>query len=398
MRIKSCVVDDQKLHYDSGMDSREQFTSFIQIDLDAVTANVQAIQRHVGSAVQVMGVVKANAYGHGMIPIAQAVLAAGAARLAVARPDEGVNLRRAGITAPVLVMGYALPAEAASYVDHDLIPTINTREMADALSVLAHRAGKTLSVHVKIDTGLSRYGVMPEDALPLIRHINGLGGLAFEGLYTHFASADEADKSLARRQLEIFLQTAHQIEQAGIAIPIRHTANSAATIDLPETHLDCVRPGIAIYGLKPSEAVSDAVALWPALSLHSHVARVHLIQPGTGVSYGWEFIARRPSRVALIPVGYGDGYPRILGNTGVALIRGQRAPVIGRVCMDQIMLDVTAIAGVAQDDPVTLIGEQAGERISAEEVARLAGTINYEITTRLMGRLPRVYLREGQSL
>ena len=374
----------------------EGIVTWAETDLDAIAFNVHAFKRHVGQAVEVIAVVKANAYGHGAVPVARAALEAGATRLGVHRAIEGVELRRAGLAAPILVMGYTPPSGAAMMVQHDLTPSLITREFAEAVSAEAVRAGKEVPLHVKVDTGMSRYGLMPGEVVGFARGLTALPGVKLEGLFTHFATADAADQTHVRHQLETFRQVLAALESAGICIPLRHAANSAATMRLPEAHFDAVRPGIAMYGLDPSDEWPPVFEIRPALTLKSRVSRVRELPPGSGISYGRTFVTERPMRVALVPVGYGDGYHRVLSNKSSVLIRGQRAPIRGRVCMDQFVVDVSGIPNVQQDDEVVLVGRQGETQIRAEEVARLAGTINYEVTTSLLPRVTRVYLRGGQ--
>ncbi len=378
------------------MHPSETFTSYARIDLDALTDNVRAIKAHIGPNVSLIGVVKANAYGHGLIPVAMAVLAAGASRLAVARVDEGIALRKAGITAPVLVMGYSLPEEARFFVEYQLTPTLTSLDAARALSDQTRALGRRVTIQVKVDSGMGRYGLLPDDVLPFVSQIIALPGLELEGIFTHFASADSADRTFTRHQFSVFIGVLETLFKVGIKPRLRHAANSAATLDLPETHLDAVRVGIALYGLHPSGEVKSSVELRPVLSLHSHVARLHTVAPGSSVGYGRTFIARRLTQAALIPVGYGDGYHRSHSGRAEVLIGKRFAPILGRVSMDQIVADVTSIPGVYENDEVVLLGLQGEERITAEEVATWAGTINYEVTTSLLPRLPRVYVRDGE--
>jgi len=343
-----------------------------------------------------MAVVKANGYGHGAVPVAETALENGASRLAVHRIGEGVQLRQAGITAPVLIMGYTLPSDAETIVRWDLTPTVNTAEQACALSAAASRQGKVLPVHVKVDTGLGRFGLLPHEIVDFVQAISEMPGFVLEGLYTHFAKAETADKSYALQQLEIYLEVVKRLEEAGFTIPIQHVANSAATLDLPQTHLDMVRCGIALYGLRPSTEMRPAISLRPAMTLKSRVARVRTLPAGSCISYGCTYTTSEPTRVALAPVGYGDGYHRLLSNRGQVLIRGQRAPIVGRVCMDQVVAKVSDIPAVQQDDEVVLIGKQGDDEISAEEVATWAETINYEVTASILPRVTRVYLKRGQ--
>jgi alanine racemase len=370
--------------------------TWAEIDLDAIEKNVDSFRRHVGEKVRIIAVVKANAYGHGAAPVARAALRAGAEMLAVHRAIEGVELRRAGIEAPILIMGYTPPDGAELVVEWRLTPSLMTTEFAQALSQRAVAVGRQVAVHVKVDSGMNRYGLMPTEAVDFLRQIKALPGLTLEGLFTHFATADWADQTFTRKQLDIFLDVRLAARQAGCEFLLTHAANSAASMILRESHLDAIRPGIALYGLEPSSEWQPVFALHPALALKSTVSRIRMAPPGEGVSYSRTFITQRPTRLALAPVGYGDGFHRILSNKGEVLIRGKRAPLVGRVCMDQFVVDVTHIPDVQQDDEVVLVGRQGDESIRAERVAALAGTINYEVTTGLLPRVARFYLREGQ--
>ncbi len=377
------------------LESLAQYVTWAEIDLDAIASNVRAFRNHIGPSVQLFAVVKANAYGHGAVPVARAVLEAGADRLAVHRAIEGIELRQAGIEAPILVMGYTPPAAAALVVDWRLTPSLITVEFARALSALAAAAGRTVPVHLKVDTGMSRYGLMPDEVVGFARSLQELPGLVLEGAFTHFATADSADPTYVDEQLRVFDDVLASLHAGGIEIPLPHAANSAATMRRPEAHYKAVRPGVALYGMAPSAEWPPVFPLAPALTLKSRVSRVRELPIGAGISYGRTFVTRRPTRAALVPVGYGDGYHRLLSNRGRVLVNGQRAPVLGRVCMDQFVVDVTDIGEVRQDDEVVLIGQQGTERISAEQVAQWAETINYEVTTSLLPRVTRVYFKDG---
>jgi alanine racemase len=370
--------------------------TWAEVDLDAIAHNARELKRHIGEKTELMAVVKANGYGHGAVPVAEAALDNGASRLAVHRTLEGVQLRQAGITAPILILGYTLPAQAEAIVRWDLTPTVNTPEQAQVLSAAALHRGKVLPIHVKVDTGLGRFGLLPDEVVDFVRAISKLPGLVIEGIYTHFAIADAADKTYTLQQFEIFREVVKGLEEAGFAIPTKHVANCAATLDLPETHLDMVRCGIALYGMRPSIEVEPAIPLCPAMTLKSRVARVRTLPAGSSISYGCTYTTREPTRVALVPVGYGDGYHRLISNRGQVLIRGQRAPIVGRVCMDQFVVKVSDIPNVEQDDEVVLLGRQGGDEISIGEVATWAETINYEVTTSILPRVTRVYLKGGQ--
>jgi alanine racemase len=377
------------------MENQNHLT-WAEVDLDAIAHNARGLKERAGPETELMAVVKANAYGHGAVPVAKTALENGASRLAVNRALEGVELRQAGLTAPILILGYSLPSEAETIVRWDLTPTVTAVEGALALSAMSDRQGKVTPIHVKVDTGMGRFGLLPDEVLPFVRRIAELPGLKLEGLFTHFAVADLADKTYTHRQFDLYMQVVRQLEEAGFAVPLRHVGNSATNLDLPEIHLDMVRCGIALYGLCPSDEVEPAIPLKPAMALKSRVARVRTLPPGSSISYGCTYTTTRPTPVALVPVGYGDGYHRILSNKGSVLIGGKRAPIVGRVCMDQFVVDVTDISGVRQDDEVVVFGRQGEEEISAEEVAALAGTINYEVVTSILPRVTRVYLKGGE--
>ncbi len=367
----------------------EEFVTWAEVDLRALRANVRALRTWVGPRVEIIAVVKANAYGHGAVAVARAALEAGATRLAVHRVQEGVDLRRAGIQAPILLLGYASLGAASLVVRYRLTPTLITREAAETLAALSPTP---VPVHIKVDTGMGRYGLLPEEVLDFVRALRSIPRIRIEGIYTHFATADEADRTYMRRQLSIFRDVLKALDQAGLAIPFRHACNSAATLALPEAHFDAVRPGLALYGMRPSGAWPSPVPLRPVLTLKSRVVRVRTLPSGSSIGYGRTFITDRPTRVALVPIGYGDGYHRLISNRGEVLIRGQRARILGRVSMDQVVVDVDSIPGVTMEEEVVVIGRQGREEIRAEEVARWAQTINYEVTTGLLPRVPRVYI------
>jgi alanine racemase len=372
--------------------------TWAEIDLDAIASNAAGLKARAGGETELMVTVKANGYGHGAVEVARAAMEGGATRLAVHRTLEGVQLRQAGIAAPILIMGYTMPAESERAVHWDLTPTVNSQPQAEALSAAAVTQGKPLPVHVKVDTGMSRYGLMPEEVLDFVRFLSTLPGLVLEGLYTHHAVADLADKTFTRRQFRLYMDVAKQLKAAGFTFPLKHVSNSATTLDLPEMALDMVRCGIALYGLRPSDEAEPAIPLRPALTLKSRVARVRTLPARASISYGRTYVTDKPTHVALVPVGYGDGYHRILSNRGAVLIHGQRAPIRGRVCMDQFVVDASHIPAVQLHDEVVLIGQQGDEHIPAEEVARWAETINYEVTTSLLPRVVRIYLRGGREV
>lgn len=363
-----------------------------EVNLDAIQSNVATL-RKLSSAGHLMAVVKGNGYGHGATQIARTALSSGATWLGVYCVEEGVALRRDGISAPILVFGPLERGEAEDIWSYQLTPTIATLEAAAALQDSSH--GRTLQFHLKIDTGLTRAGIAPHEAIPFMQRLRQYPALEPKGLFTHFASADEPAKDPARKQLAIFLDTAGRLADAGFTFPIKHAANSAATLELPESHLDMVRVGISLYGHHPCAEPMEAVPLHPALSLVSKIIRLQAIAPGTGVGYGHHFRAPRRSIVALVPIGYGDGLPRRLGGgRGRVLVRGRFAPIVGRISMDQITVNVTDILDVSLGDPVTLIGSQDSLDQTADDLADQAGTISYEILTALLPRVPRIFVSQ----
>ncbi len=362
-----------------------------EIDLDALADNVRLLKSQANGAA-LLAVVKANGYGHGAVAVARAALVAGADRLGVICVDEGEQLRRAGITAPILVMGHTPAAEAQRLADLSLIPSVVSDQMALALARVASERGIEMPVHLKVDTGLNRYGLPPSEAADLGRRLRDLAGIQVEGLFTHFASADEGNKSYTVEQHKLFLAVAEQLDW----VPIRHVANTAALLGMPDMSLEMVRPGLGIYGCYPSSQVKRSLPLRPVLSLKGRVARLTSLAPGESVSYGRTWRAPRPSLIGLVMCGYANGLPRALSNRGSVLVRGRRAPIVGRVCMDMCMVDVSDVPDVALDDEVVIIGRQGDQEISADEVAELCGTISYEILCGISARVPRLYLRQGR--
>jgi alanine racemase len=366
-----------------------------EIDLGAIKHNTSTLRALAGGA-QVMGVVKGYAYGHGNPASAKAMLDAGATRLGVARVAEALHLREAGIAAPIHVFTEATPESAGTMVDNDLTPTVYTQPFAEALSGAAQSAGSEIAVHVKLDTGMHRVGVPAEEVADAIRAIDGLPNVRIEGAWTHLAVADVPDHPFTRKQLDLFEELLRQIEGAGVKVELRHVANSAATLALPESHYDMVRCGIASYGLWPGEQLVGAADLRPAMALRARIGMVKTVPAGDALSYGLKYELEKTSRVVTIPAGYADGYDRRLSGRADVLVRGDRYRVSGTVCMDQFMVDVGA-AEIEIGDIATLIGHDRDEVVSAEELARHIGTINYEVTTRVPSRVPRIYLDEAAA-
>ncbi|NLE77178.1 MAG: alanine racemase [Chloroflexi bacterium] len=371
--------------------------AWAEIDLAAIAHNTQEVKRWIGAKTELAAVVKANAYGHGLVPVSRAVLRAGADRLAVVSVSEAMTLRRGGIQGRILLMGFSLAEDAPAIVHYGLTPTVNSQALAAALSDAALAQGRVAPVHLKVDTGMGRFGLLTEEVVPFAKELVRRPGLRLEGFWTHFATAEEADKSFTRQQLAVYQQVLADLHGAGIHVPVRHAANSGATLDLPETHLDLVRCGILLYGLYPSPELNRPVDLRPVLTLKARVGRVRTLPGGASVSYGRTYVTPGPTPVALVPIGYGDGYHRCLSNRGMVLVQGQRASILGRVCMDQFVVDVSGISAVHEGDEVVIIGAQGDDRISAEEVAVWGQTANYEVITSLTSRVPRVYLGADQA-
>ncbi len=369
---------------------KNQRPTCVEIDLDAIVGNLAAVQRRVSPA-RVMAVVKANAYGHGLQSIAEATAQAGAEYLGVALAQEGVELREKRIQTPILVLGGFFEDEVKAFLQYDLEATVYDWPRAVALSQRAVALGKRAKVHVKVDTGMGRVGVNWREAVGFVREVQSLRGLELLGIYTHFASSDAADKSFAQRQLRRFREVVTELDRQGVTIPLKHAANSGAVLDLPESYFDMVRVGLLIYGYYPSRETTESVAVSPALRLKSRVIAVKDVPPGTVVSYNSTYRTGSKTRIATVPIGYGDGYNRLLSNRGEVLIRGRRHKVVGAVCMDQIMVDVGGDAEVVPGDEVVLLGRQGGEEITIYEICDKLNTIPYEVTCWISERVPRLY-------
>jgi len=366
-----------------------------EIDLDAIAFNMRQTRELVGPDVKICPAVKADGYGHGAVEVSRIVLDAGAEMLGVATVEEAIELREAGIEPPILILQYVLEEQIPELVAHDLSTTVCDRGFASALCKKTRAAGKTAKVHIKVDTGMGRIGVRPQDAVAFALELSKMPGLEIEGIFTHFPSADEEDLSFSRKQIGQFTAITQAVEAAGVRIPLRHTANSAAILNMPESHFDMVRPGIMLYGLHDSEHVSREVTLRQSMTLKTTIVFLKELPPGRTVSYGRTYTTSRRTLVATIPIGYADGYNRLLSNRAPALVRGKKISVIGRVCMDQTMLDVTDVADVSVGDEVVLYGGQGSEYISIEEIAALLGTIPNEVICAVGKRVPRVYVQKG---
>ena len=361
------------------------------IDLNALAHNFQEVSRRAQGR-KVLAVVKAQAYGHGAISVSKHLLGLGADTLGVALLEEGRELREAGIDAPILVMGAVVPGQAEALVALRLTPVVFTLAMARALSGAARTMKTQVPVHVKIDTGMGRIGIAPEAAPTFIKELQDLEGIMVQGLMTHFAEADLRDKEFASMQMDRFETLLKELDARGAAIPLRHAANSAALLDYHRALFTMVRPGLMLYGYNPLEGKTTGADLLPVLSLVTHIVFLKKVPAGVPISYGRTFVTRRESLIATIPIGYADGYSRGLSNKGEALVRGVRAPIAGRVCMDMCMLDVTGVPGVCEGDEVVLLGKQGDQRITADELAVKTGTIAYEVLCGISSRVPRVYV------
>jgi len=361
-----------------------------EINLANIAHNVREFRRHIPQPTRLMAVVKADGYGHGAVEVSRAALAAGAEWLAVALAEEGIRLRQAGLAAPVLILGYLPPESIGAVIQYRLTPGITDRETLELLEDEARRQRRRVGVHVKVDTGMGRLGLRGADGLDLARRIMASAHLELEGIYTHFAAADEADKGFTLAQLDNFKSLVETIKKEKPQV-IAHCANSAAAIEIPQARFDMVRIGISLYGLYPSPEVKPLVALRPAMSLHTRIAFVKEVPAHTPISYGRTYYTSRPSRIATLPLGYADGYMRQLSGKASVLIRGRRVPQVGRICMDYCMVDVTDLPPVGPGEPVVVFGRQGDGEISADELARLAGTINYEIVCAVSSRVPRHY-------
>lgn len=367
----------------------------VRVDLDALSHNLRALRAHAG--VPVMAVVKANAYGHGLVPVARHLQAQGVEQLGVAFLEEGMALRRAGVTVPILVMGGIFGPQAAQLIAEDLEITVSSIDKLRQVEAAAESLGRKATIHLKIDTGMERIGVHSYHAGPFIEAAVASKWCTVKGVYSHLACADDPSSPMTRRQLEKFLEACAHFTRLGAPMPIRHLANSGGVLHFPGTCLDMVRPGIALYGVLPDPASQATVGLRPALSLVSKVVYFKVVPAGNPVSYGATWAPGVDTRVVTVPIGYGDGFPRSLSNRGQVLVRGQRHAIVGRICMDQFMADIGPQGTAYNEDAVVLIGRQGDQAITCEDVALAAGTIPYEILVGLNERIPREYVGGSAS-
>ncbi|MEI6631839.1 MAG: alanine racemase [bacterium] len=362
--------------------------TWAEINLKNLAHNFRQVKRLIAPSVKVMVCVKADAYGHGIIAVTKRLVSCGVDYLGVASIDEGIKLRNAGIKKPILILGLVLKEDIGPIFRYNLIPALCTMELADVLNRMASKIGKKIKVHVKVDTGMGRVGVLYKDALFFIKKLSKLKFIEIEGMFTHFPCAD-TDRAFTLKQISLIKNLKLKLSNLGIEIPLVHAANSMGVIGYKESHFNMVRPGLVIYGLYPKQGLK--IKLKPVLSLKTRIVYSKTLPAGYAISYGRTYLTKKNTVVVTLPIGYGDGYPRNLSNLGPVLIRGRRFKISGRVCMDQVMVDV-GVSKIRTAEAALLIGSQGKHRISAEELARLCGTIPYEITCGLGSRIPRVYL------
>ena len=365
--------------------------AYAKVSLDAICRNFDSLRQNIAPEVKTMAVVKADAYGHGSLEVAKA-LRDKADYFAVATLSEGIELRREGINNPILILGYTSPLEYTQLLSYEIIPTIYNTDEAVLLNGMAHILGRKAVIHIAVDTGMSRIGFSDDETgIAAVKEISGLENIEIQGIFSHYATADQTDKSFTKQQTERFDSFISKLSEEGISVPIRHICNSAGAIDL-DKHYDMVRLGIALYGLYPSDEVNKTrVELTPAMEVISHIIHVKEIEAGTGVGYGQIYTATEKRKIATVAIGYADGFNRCLTGKGYVLIKGKKAPLVGKVCMDQIMVDVTDIDDVRVEDKVIILGKSGDEEITAEELGKMANSFAYEIICTFMPRIKRVY-------
>ncbi|MGI6746803.1 MAG: alanine racemase [Anaerovoracaceae bacterium] len=368
--------------------------AWAEINLSNLEYNIKQVKKKVGGR-EIIGVVKADAYGHGAIAVSKVLLQNGVKALAVATPHEAAELREAGITCPIIMVGLVPEIYAHTLLNNDIIPITATYRHAEAISNAAKSVGKIIEAFVVVDTGMGRIGFLPNDeSVEEIKKINSLSNLKIKGLFSHFAAADEKDKSYTIKQISLFKQFLEKLEQAGVNISYRSIGNSAAVMDIPDAYFDAVRPGIILYGCYPSSEVNkDQLKIKPVMSIKANIIYLKKIPAGYSISYGRKFTTKRESLIATLTLGYADGYPRYLSGKGRVIVNGVYAPVVGNICMDQCMVDVTDVPGVCLGSEVVVMGKQGDLEITADEIAEKTGTINYEIICGFGQRLPKVYVK-----
>ncbi len=371
-----------------------------EINLDAIAHNVRQIREITNKNSEIMAIVKADGYGHGAVEVAKVALYNGVSALGVAISDEGIQLREHNIHVPILILGYTPELKIEEAVKYNLIQTVFTYQMACAISKSAKKLNKIAQIHIKLDTGMGRIGFLPnEESLDIIKAIAKLDNIEVNGIFTHFATSDEEDKTFTYKQAELFQDFINKLEQSNIHIPIKHISNSGAIIDLPQFSFNMVRAGIIIYGMYPSEQVNkNELNLKPAMGLKTQISYIKYVSKDTSISYGRKYYTKENAKIATVPVGYADGYSRLLSNKGRVIVNSEYAPIVGTICMDQFMIDVTHIKNVSIGDDVILIGNQLDKVITAEEIASIIGTINYEVVCMIGKRIPRAYIKNNSIL
>ena len=374
--------------------------TWAEVDLDAIAHNIKEIRKITNPSAQLMAVVKADAYGHGFLEVTKTLLENGADRLAVATLREGEQLRSRGVQVPILVLGALMEEDIEDYINFNITPNVFSYETAHAISYIAEKKEKVTKIHIKLDTGMSRIGFLTgennEKVVEEIIKISKLPYIEIEGIFSHFSTSDEYDDSYTRLQFKRFTDVINMLEERGLHIPIKHICNSAAIMMYPEMHMDMVRPGVILYGMYPSDEVDKSkLDLKPAMTLKAKVTLVKEVEPGRGVSYGKEYITDRVTKIATVPIGYADGYLRRLAKDGKMIVHGQQVPIIGRICMDQCMIDVTNVHNIERGDEVILFSDKG---ITVDDLARWLDTINYEVTCVIGKRIPRIYKKNGKAV
>lgn len=369
--------------------------AWAEVDLSAIRHNINEVKKRAQSK-EIFGIVKADGYGCGAVEVANVLLEEGVSALGVAVLSEAVALRQGGITCPIILLGITPAFYHEVLFDYDLLPVMVSYEESRLLSEMAVSRGRTIEIFLAVETGMGRIGMLPnQESVEAVVQISKLPNIRIKGLFSHFATADEKDKAYSQSQIQKFEAFQNDVAKAGVELPYRTLANSAAVMELPQAHYNAVRPGIVLYGQYPSNEVDRSILdLRPAMTLKANIVFLKKVPPGFSVSYGRKFTTEKESVIATLPLGYADGYPRFLSGKGRVLVRGEYAPVVGNICMDQCMIDVTHIPGVKLYDEVVLMGSQGDKSITADEIGEKTGTINYEIYTRIGKRIPRVYLNK----
>lgn len=376
--------------------SEENSLLFITVDLDAIVANTSRLKASLRDGVKLLAIVKSDAYGHGILEASRAVLSGGADYLGVVNVKEGLMLREGGISAPTVVLGAILPAEAPLVVSKNLDVTVFNRKTVEALANACQEQNSNVGVFIKVDTGMGRLGVFPDDAIKFAEYVGSISSINIKGLITHFPIADQEDKTFTHKQINIMNSLIGSLREKGFELPLNNCANSAAIIDMPEAQFDMVRAGIAMYGYYPSRYVSRSIELKPALTLRARVMSVKRVKAGTPISYGCRYRPERDTIIGVVPIGYRHGYHRMLSGKTYAIYKGKRVPQVGTICMDMCMYDFGPDSDISDYEWITLLGEEGSEAVWADELAGYAETIMYEILTSLSGRIDRVYIQGGE--